>query len=100
MNSSIVGPNALRPETGLTGHATQTAVSGYRSEVDPRELALSQQIRIGQRVIVRVKKSEFDLEPQKLTGIVKYVGKVDSEYVDNRIYAGVKLDDAGKLHQR
>ena len=97
MNSSIVAPNGLRPETGLTGIATQTAVTGYRSETDPRELALYQQIRIGQRVIARVKKSEFDLEPQNLTGIVKYVGTIDSEYVDNRLYVGVKLDEAGKL---
>ena len=72
-------------------------MTGYRSETDPRELALYQQIRIGQRVIARVKKSEFDLEPQNLTGIVKYVGTIDSEYVDNRLYVGVKLDEAGKL---
>ena len=39
--------------------------------------------------------SAFDLEPQKLTGTIKYVGKVDSEYIDNRIYVGVKLDDPG-----
>ena len=38
----------------------------------------------------------YDLEPQKLTGIIKYVGKIDSEYIDNRIYFGVKLDDPGK----
>ena len=38
----------------------------------------------------------YDLEPQKLTGIIKYVGKIDSEYIDNRIYVGVKLDDPGK----
>ena len=38
----------------------------------------------------------YDLEPRKVTGIVKYVGKVDSEYVDNRIYVGVKLDDPGE----
>ena len=41
--------------------------------------------------------SVYDLEPQKLTGIVKYVGKVDSEFVDNRIYAGVKLDEPGTV---
>ena len=39
--------------------------------------------------------SVYDLEPQKLSGIVKFVGKVDSEYVDNRIYVGVKLDEPG-----
>lgn len=32
-----------------------------------------------------------------MPGIVKYVGKVDSEYVDNRMYVGVKLDDPGEL---
>lgn len=40
----------------------------------------------------------FDVEPQKLTGIVKYVGRIDSEYMDNKIYVGVKLDDAGTIH--
>ena len=68
---------------------------GYRSEIDSQELTLSQQIQIGQRVLVRMKKSEYDLEPQKLTGIVKYVGKIDSEFVDNRLYVGLKLDEAG-----
>ena len=38
----------------------------------------------------------YDLEPQKLTGVVKYIGKIDSEYIDNRIYVGVKLDEPGK----
>ena len=39
----------------------------------------------------------YDLEPRKVTGIVKYVGKVDREYVDNRVYVGVRLDDPGEL---
>ena len=39
--------------------------------------------------------SVYDLEPQKLTGVIKYIGKVDKEYVDNRIYVGVKLDEPG-----
>ena len=43
-----------------------------------------------------MKRSEFDLEPTKLTGVVRYVGKIDSEYVDHRYYVGVKLDEAGK----
>ena len=38
----------------------------------------------------------YDLEPRKLTGTVKYVGKVDREYVDNRVYVGVRLDDPGE----
>lgn len=37
----------------------------------------------------------YDLEPQKLTGIVKFIGKVDSEFIDNRIYVGLKLDEPG-----
>ena len=37
----------------------------------------------------------YDLEPQKLTGVVKYIGKVDSEFLDNRIYVGVRLDEPG-----
>jgi len=38
----------------------------------------------------------YDLEPQKVTGIVRYVGRVDSEFVDNRVYVGVKLDEPCK----
>ena len=94
MNASIMGANTLRPETGLTSHTG----AKYQSETDVRELALSRQLQIGQRVLVRVKKTEFDLEPQQLTGIIKFVGKIDSEYIDNRIYVGVKLDEAGITH--
>ena len=39
----------------------------------------------------------YDLEPQKLTGVIKYIGKVDKEFVDNRIYVGVKLDEPGTV---
>ena len=100
MNASIGAPaGGLRPETGFTGLTAQTGLSGYRSEMDTRELILAQQVAIGQRVLVRMKKTEYDLEPQKLTGIVRYVGKIDSEFVDNRIYVGVKLDEPGEsLH--
>lgn len=89
MNASI---GALG--TGYTGLTAPTGLSGYREEMDSRETMLTQQVAIGQRVLVRMKKSEFDLEPQKLTGIVRYVGKIDSEFVDNRIYVGLKLDEA------
>lgn len=58
-----------------------------------QERALASQINTGQRVLVTMKRSEFDLEPQQYTGIVKYVGKIDSEYIDNRVYVGVKLDE-------
>ena len=92
MNTSIVGPSTLRPETGLT---SKSAGAGYQGETDVREIALARQLRIGQRVLVHVKKSEFDLEPQQLTGMIKFVGKIDSEFIDNRIYVGVKLDEAG-----
>ena len=97
MNAIVVGPASRKLETGLTGMTSKTTgLPGYQGETDVRELALAKQLRIGQRVVIRIKKSEFDLEPAKLTGIVKYVGKVDSEYVDHRIYVGVKLDEAGE----
>ncbi len=100
MSASVVGhpSSTRRPETGLTGMTAKSAgLPGYQGETDVRELALAEQLRIGQRVLVRMKKSEFDLEPMKLTGILKYIGKIDSEYVDHRIYAGVKLDEAGEM---
>ena len=98
MNATVVGhPQATRRlDTGLTGMTGKTAgLPGYQGETDVRELALAKQLRPGQRIVVRMKKSEYDLEATKLTGILKYVGKVDSEYVDHRIYVGVKLDEAG-----
>ena len=94
MNASFSVPG-FRPETDFTGMTAQSGMSGYRSDTDVREASLSCQIRMGQRVLVSMKKSEYDLEPQQLTGIVKYVGKIDSEYIDNRIYVGVKLDETG-----
>ncbi len=99
MNSTVVGQSRqYRPETGLTGMTARTAgLHGFQGETDVRELALSQQLHIGQRVVVRMKKTEFDLDPVKLTGVVRYVGKIDSEYVDHRYYVGVKLDEAGIL---
>ena len=62
------------------------------------EITLARQLSIGQRILVSMKRSEFDLEPQKYTGMVKYVGKIDSEFIDNRIYVGVKLDEPGRVH--
>ena len=38
----------------------------------------------------------YELEPQKVTGIVRYVGRIDSEFVDTRMYVGVKLDEPCK----
>ena len=61
------------------------------------ERGLAAQIRQGQRILVSTKRSEFDLEPQKYAGIVKYVGKIDSEFIDNRVYVGVKLDEPGNF---
>lgn len=61
-------------------------------------LQVQSQVRLGTRVLARLKRSEFDLEPQKLTGIIKYIGKIDSEFVDNQIYVGLKLDEPGELH--
>uniref|UniRef100_A0A1X7THA7 CAP-Gly domain-containing protein n=1 Tax=Amphimedon queenslandica TaxID=400682 RepID=A0A1X7THA7_AMPQE len=81
---------------GLTG---KTGLERLREEADRREEELAKQLKLGQRVLVQVKKSMYDLEPQKLTGVIKYIGKVDKEYVDNRIYVGVKLDEpAGNMN--
>ena len=40
-------------------------------------------VRNGDRVLVQ---GEF-------SGVVKYVGDLDSEYVDDQVYIGVKLDE-------
>ena len=93
------------------------AAARYQQQLctDETELNISQQIKLGIRVLLQTKKSGkdiifnsctttlhlallfavYDLEPQKLTGVVKYVGKIDSEFLDNRIYVGVRLDEPG-----
>ena len=72
----------------------QVALAGLAGN---QERKLSRQLSTGQRVLVSMKRSEFDLEPQQYTGIVKYVGKIDREYIDNRVYVGVKLDEPGEF---
>jgi hypothetical protein len=83
------------------GATAESIEDGYRLEetvalaglAGSGERGLAAQIRQGQRILVSMKRSEFDLEPQKYAGIVKYVGKIDSEFIDNRVYVGVKLDE-------
>lgn len=84
INTSLVDPSARD--------------RGGQGSTDPKHTAQVQsQVRLGTRVLARLKRSEFDLEPQKLTGVVKYIGKIDSEFVDNQIYVGLKLDEPGEL---
>lgn len=45
-------------------------------------------VRVGDRVLVR------ELHP----GVVRYVGDLDSEYTNDRIFVGVKLDEAGEYN--
>ena len=42
---------------------------------------------VGDRVLVR----------ELHSGVVRYVGDLDSEYTNDRIFVGVKLDDAGEI---
>ncbi|RDD43065.1 hypothetical protein TrispH2_005364 [Trichoplax sp. H2] len=57
------------------------------------EPKLVHMVKIGDRVSARciIKDDKVDRE-EIVSGIVKYVGKLDSAYVDNRIYVGLKLD--------
>ncbi|XP_065828143.1 golgin subfamily A member 6-like protein 1 [Oscarella lobularis] len=72
--------------TRLTGHDY-----GYTPQERDDSVA-AEQVKIGDRVVVHLKKNVFDLEPREYSGVVRFVGKIDTEYVDNRIYAGIKLD--------
>ena len=45
----------------------------------------SSDIKIGDRVLVH----------GTLPGVVRYVGDLDSDYIKDQIYVGVKLDDPG-----
>ena len=95
--------------TRLTGHDY-----GYTPQERDDSVA-AEQVKIGDRVVVHLKKNGneikvtinilltcaflvFDLEPREYSGVVRFVGKIDTEYVDNRIYAGIKLDQPGKAH--
>lgn len=49
---------------------------------------LQSQIKIGNRVRVNGEHS----------GVVKYIGDLNSSYTNGQVYIGVKLDDPGKLH--
>lgn len=42
-------------------------------------------LRVGDRVLV----------DGYLPGVVKYVGDLDSDYINSQVYVGVKLDDPG-----
>ena len=84
--------------TSLVPSAGAKLKDKVQGSPDAKQAALVQsQVRLGTRVLARMKRSEFDLEPQKLTGVVKYIGKIDSEFVDNQIYVGLKLDEPGQL---
>ena len=48
---------------------------------------VSTNIHVGDRVLVR----------GAFTGVVRYVGDLDSRFVDSRLYVGVKLDDPCKF---
>ena len=52
-------------------------------------------LKIGDRVLVDVSHPGLGgLTPRAIAGHVKYVGKVDSAYIDTRYFVGVKLDEA------
>ena len=52
--------------------------------------AMKCRIKIGNRVLVKDKQS----------GIVKYIGDLNSSFTNDQVYAGVKLDDPGKKQTR
>lgn len=51
-------------------------------------------IKIGDRVEIDLRKREMDIsnQPSSFFGIVRYVGTLDSVYIDRRQFVGVKLD--------
>ena len=52
-------------------------------------------LKTGDRVLVDVSKPGLSgLSPHAIAGHVKYMGKVDSAYIDSRYFVGVKLDEA------
>ena len=51
--------------------------------------AVKCQIQIGNRVVVKHKQS----------GVVKYIGDLNSSYTNDQVYIGVKLDDPGIVHK-
>ncbi|EGD83194.1 hypothetical protein PTSG_03825 [Salpingoeca rosetta] len=53
--------------------------------------AAASHVRVGDRVLVRG--PLVDGVVKQYTGVVKYVGRLDSEVIDYNIYAGLKMDD-------
>eukprot|EP00118_Oscarella_pearsei_P004880 m.21650 g.21650 ORF g.21650 m.21650 type:complete len:1043 (+) comp28195_c0_seq3:1100-4228(+) len=80
------------PETRAARLTTTGHDYGYTPQ-EREDSAAAEQVKLGDRVLVYLKKNVFDLEPRTYSGVIKFVGKIDTEYVDNRIYAGIKLDE-------
>ncbi|XP_077982433.1 uncharacterized protein LOC144437381 [Glandiceps talaboti] len=102
-----------RPHTSLGFHSQPSSPSPTRRggpklnrfHIPPGSLVLeedwmrAQYIRFGDRVMVRFeekhgrKQKDKDNEKPPLTGIVRFVGKIDRGYQDPRIYVGVHMDE-------
>lgn len=76
------------------GSSVVDSTSKFQKPMDAQHHAdVMSQVKLGTRVLAKLKRSQFDLDPQQLTGVVKYIGKIDSEFIDNQVYVGLKLDE-------
>ena len=65
------------------------AATVYLKETTAKNDIMSRtDIRVGDRVLIRY---------GSLTGVVRYVGDLDSQYTDAKLYVGIKLDDPCEL---
>ena len=50
-------------------------------------------VRLGDRVLIQLPDSHGGYARREAAGTVKYLGHVDSEVIDTKLYVGVKLDE-------
>lgn len=65
------------------------AATEYLIEATTKNILNRTNIRIGDRVLIH---------HGSLTGVVCYVGDLDSQYTDAKLYLGIKLDDPCELN--
>ncbi|XP_033626611.1 uncharacterized protein LOC117289563 [Asterias rubens] len=94
-NPTLKNGTHLRPKSSMARLETEGASIMQKGTVMfEDDFLVAQCLRVGDRV--RVKKKGGRRKGAILTGVVKFVGKVDKEFHhnDHRLYTGIRLDEA------
>ena len=93
-------PSFSYPNSNELRYLTRLADASIKNDSDLLNMAFYDDppppiLKIGDRILVDVSRPGLsELTPRAIAGHVKYVGKVDSAYIDSRYFVGVKLDEA------